>query len=140
VSSFTGKQEKILHIYTDDKDHPDQIFTAVIEVPVVVSVEPKLLQWIIGQEPAVQDFSVKILGDDPINVTNINATRKNVTCELKVITPGREYRISVKPADTQDVTIGAVQIQTDSKIPKYQRQMGFFSIVRPEQAEKQVKN
>ena len=48
----------------------------------------------------------------------------------KEVTPGREYVVTVKPKSTNDVMLGAIKIETDSKIPKYQRQLAFFSIVR----------
>ena len=42
--------------------------------------------------------------------------------------PGQEYLVTVKPKTTKDVTLGALKIETDSTIPKYQRQLAFFSI------------
>ena len=36
--------------------------------------------------------------------------------------------MTVKPHSTKEVTLGALKIETDSKIPKYQRQLAFFSI------------
>ena len=140
VSSFVGKHEKFLHIYTDDPAHPDQVLTAVIDVPVVVEIEPKLLQWIIGDAAEAKEFTIKMIGQDPMKIKEVKATRQNVTFELKEVKPGREYTISLKPTTTANITVGALQIETDAKIPKYQHQMAFFSIVRPEQVEKQVKD
>ncbi|MCE9520295.1 MAG: DUF1573 domain-containing protein [Verrucomicrobia bacterium] len=140
VSSFTGKHEKVLHIYTDDPASPDTILTAVIDIPVIVSVEPKLVQWIIGDQPEPKEFTVLMTGKDPIHLTQVESTRQTVTATFKEITPGREYRIIVTPSATTDVIIGAVTLRTDSVIPKYQRQLAFYNIVRPEQAEKQKKS
>jgi hypothetical protein len=81
-------------------------------------------------------MTFKMLGEQPMHITKITPTRENVRHELKEITPGREYRLIVTPASTADITVGAFKIETDSKIPKYARQMAFFSIVRPELAEK----
>lgn len=136
VSSFTGKQEKVLHIHTDDPAAPDTVLTAVIDIPVIVSVEPKLVQWMVGEKPAPKEITVKMTGKDPIRVTQIESTRQTVTASLKEVTPGREYRITVTPGTTDDVIIGAVTLRTDSAISKYQRQLAFYNIVRPEQAEK----
>ncbi len=136
VSSFTGKHQKVLHIYTDDPESPDTILTTVIDIPVIVSVEPKLVQWIIGDKPEPKEFTVIMTGKDPIHVTQVESTRQTVTASFKEVTPGREYRIIVTPSATTDVIIGAVTLRTDSVIPKYQRQLAFYNIVRPEQAEK----
>jgi hypothetical protein len=136
VSSFVGRHEKVLYVHTDDPAEPSQAVDFVLDVPEVVSIEPKLLEWTVGDAPEAKTFVVKMTGTDPMRVTELTATRQNVTFESKEVTPGREYHITIKPASTADVTIGALKIQTDSKIPKYARQMAFFSIVRPELAEK----
>ncbi|MFZ4764799.1 MAG: DUF1573 domain-containing protein [Roseimicrobium sp.] len=138
TSSLTGRHEKLLHLFTDDPAAPEQAIRFAIEVPVVVSIEPNLLEWTVGEEPLAKEFTVKMLGKEALHITNISATRENVTFEKKEIVPGREYRISVKPASTADVTIGALKIETDSKVPKYSRQMAFFNIIRAELAEKKA--
>jgi len=138
VSSFVGRHEKTLHIKTNDPQEPEKVVTFILDVPVVVDIEPKLLQWVVGTEPEEKEFVIKIVGEEPMRITNVTPTRQNVKTETTEITPGREYRLKVRPTTTKDVTIGALKIETDSKIPKYARQMAFFSIVRPEQAEKKA--
>ncbi|CAN5689125.1 hypothetical protein BH11VER1_BH11VER1_39110 [soil metagenome] len=139
VSTFVGKHEKFLHIYTDNPLEPDKVLTAIIDVPEVIEIKPNNLQWAVGSTPEPKAYVIKMLGTDEMHITNITATRQNVTFEKKEITPGREYQIIIKPTSTAEVTIGALKIETDSKIPKYARQMAFFSIVRPEQLEKESK-
>lgn len=130
VGSFTGRHEKALRIRTDDPSAPDVVLSVVIDVPVIVSVEPKLLEWALGSKAEPKEFLVRMLGPDPIRITGVNSTRDSVAAGFKETLPGREYRISVTPASTSDVIIGAVTIHTDSAIPKYRRQMAFYSIVR----------
>jgi hypothetical protein len=137
VSSFVGENEKFLHIFTDDPKYPDQIMTSVVDVPVVVNIQPKLLQWVIGSKVEPQEFTVTMVGADPMKIINVSSTRESFKLETKEITPGREYKIKVTPTTTESITIGALKIETDSKIPKYQRQMAFFNIVKPDQLEKQ---
>jgi hypothetical protein len=139
VSSFVGRHEKTLHLYTDDPAEPDKVLNVVLEVPEVVSIEPKLLEWVLGEEPKAKELTVKIIGEEPMKIKSVAATRENVTFETKEITPGREYRITVKPSKTDEITVGMLKIETDSKIPKFARQMAFFNIVRPELAEKKAK-
>lgn len=139
VSSFTGKQEKVLHIHTDDPTSPDTVLTAVIDIPVIVSIEPKLVQWLIGDKPEPKEFTVKMTGKDPVRITQVDSTRQTVTATFREVTPGREYRVTVAPSSTAEVIIGAVTVRTDSPIPKYQRQLAFYNIVSAEQAERQRK-
>lgn len=139
VSSFVGRHEKTLHLHLDDPAAPEQVLTFVLDVPVVVSIEPNLLEWTVGEAPTPKEMVFKMVGADPLQITKITPTRENVRYELKEIARGREYRLIVTPATTADITVGAFKIETDSKIPKYARQMAFFSIVRPELAEKKAR-
>jgi hypothetical protein len=139
VSSFTGKNEKFLHIYTDDPDAKDVVLTAVIDVPVVVQVEPKLVEWLVNDKPEPKRYTVKMVGKDEIHIKSVSSTRENVDAEFAEIKPGREYQITVTPKETKDIIVGAVRIDTDAKIAKYQRQLAFFNIITQEQAERRRK-
>lgn len=130
VTSFTGRHEKTVTVQTDDPDQPEWVVQFVLEVPEVVAIEPKSLQWWLNEEPVEKQCVVKMVGDDPIKIVNITATRENVKFSWKEIKPGREYLVRVQPTTTADVMLGALKIETDSKIAKYQRQLAFFSVYR----------
>jgi hypothetical protein len=136
TSSFVGRHEKTLHIYTDNPAEPDKIVNFIIDIPAVVNVEPNLIEWVIGEKPEPREFVVTITGADPVKITEVSSTRQSVAAAVREIKPGREYRVTVTPTTTAEVLIGAVIMGTDSKIPKYQRQMAFFNVVRPELSEK----
>ena len=48
LSSFTGHQEKSVHVQTDDPQQTEWVITFMIEIPEIVKIEPKTLQWWIG--------------------------------------------------------------------------------------------
>ncbi len=130
VSSFVGRHEKTVTVSTDDPAQPKWVIPFVLDVPVVVSIEPKTLQWWLGGEADEQTCVIKMLGDKPLRITGVTSTRENVEFEVEEVTAGREYRIRLKPKSTKEVLMGALKIETDSTIPKYQRQLAFFSVFR----------
>ncbi|MCB1226990.1 MAG: DUF1573 domain-containing protein [Verrucomicrobiales bacterium] len=130
ISSFVGRHEKTVTVTTDDAANPEWVVPFVLDVPAVVEIEPRTLQWWIGDEPVAKETTVKMVGKDPLNITEVTATRDNVEFEVIEVKPGREYRIKVTPKETETVTLGALKVQTDSKIPKYQRQLAYFSVFR----------
>jgi hypothetical protein len=136
VSSFVGQHEKTVHLFTDDPESPEQVLTFLLDVPVVVSIEPNLLEWTQHEQPSTKQITIKMVGADPMRITKIEPTQENVRFELKEVSPGREFHLLVTPHNTENITYGGFKLETDSKIPKYARQMAFFSIVRPELAEK----
>jgi Protein of unknown function (DUF1573) len=129
VGSFVGRHEKFVVVSTDDPDQPEWVITFVLDVPEVIQIEPKTLQWWL-ESPDQKETIVKMVGKDPMKITNVTATRDTVEFSWKEIVPGREYRVAVKPKSTKEVSLGALKIETDSKIPKYQRQLAFFSVYR----------
>lgn len=130
VSSFTGRHEKAVHIQTDDPSQSEWVVNFVLDVPEVIKIEPKTLQWWMGDEVDAKTTKVTMLGDAPLKIKGITSTRENVEYSVKEIKPGREYEITVKPKSTNEVMLGALKIETDSTIPKYQRQLAFFSVYR----------
>lgn len=130
VSTFVGRHEKTVHVRTDDPQQAEWVIPFVLEVPEMFSVEPKTLQWWVGDEPASKTSRVRILGEAPMRITGITSTRESVEFSWKEIQPGREYEITVRPKDTSEVLLGALRIETDSEIPRYRRQLAFFSVYR----------
>jgi hypothetical protein len=130
ISSFIGRHEKSVHVQTDDPSQPEWVINFVIEVPEVIRIEPKTLQWWVGDPVEAKTTRVTMLGSEPMTIKNITSTREAVEFSWKEITPGKEFEITVKPKNTTDIMLGALKIETDSKIPKYQRQLSFFSVYR----------
>ncbi len=130
VSSFVGVHEKTLNVQTDDPDQPEWIVPFRLTVPEILRIEPKTLQWWVGDEAREQTTRVTVTGDDPIRITDITSTRENVEFSWHEIQPGREYEVRVRPKSTTEVMLGALRIETDSRIPKYRRQLAFFSVYR----------
>ena len=130
VSTFVGRQEKTITVTTDDPKQPEWVIPFVMFVPAIIDIEPKMVQWWIGDAATAKDITVKMTGPDPMKITNITSTRENVEFKLKEVKAGREYTVSVTPKKTDDVMIGALKLETDSKIPKYQRQLAFFGVNR----------
>lgn len=130
VSGFVGRHEKTIHVETDDPKQADWAIQFVLDVPAVVEIEPKTLQWWVGDAAAPKTCVVKMTGPDPMHITGMSATRQNVEFSWKEIVAGREYEVKVRPKSTDEVLLGALRIETDSKIAKFQRQLAFFSVYR----------
>lgn len=135
VSTFVGRHEKFVTVNTDDPKQPDWQINFILDVPAVVDIKPKNLQWSIGDAPATKACQVKFVGDAPMKILKITSTRENVEFDWKEIKEGREYLITVKPKSTDEVTMGALKIETNSTIAKYRYQLAFFTITRKPEAQ-----
>lgn len=130
VSTFVGRHEKYVIATTNDPDQEEWQINFILDVPTVVEIKPKTLQWYIGDESSPKSCLVQFTGEDPTKIVKITATRENVAFEWKELKEGREYLVTVTPKTTDDVTLGALKIETNSPIAKYRNQLAFFSISR----------
>ena len=134
VASFVGRHEKSVQITTDHPTQPVWEIPFVLVVPVVIEIEPRTLQWWVGEEPEAKHCTVRMVGNAPMKITDVVSTRESVEFSWKEVEEGRVYEIEVKPTSTDAVLLGALKIETDSLIPKYQRQLAFFSVYRRQKA------
>ncbi len=134
VSTFVGRHEKFVTVSTDDPKQPEWQVNFILDVPAVVEIRPKTLQWFIGDERTPKSCLVQFTSEMPAKILKITPTRENVDFSWKEIKEGREYLITITPKATTDVTMGALKIETSSSIAKYRNQLAFFSISRKPEA------
>ncbi len=130
VGTFTGQQEKTITVTTDDPSQEEWVVPFIVDVPEIIEIEPKLVQWTLNEAPLPKTMTLKMTGKDPMKLLHLSSTRENMSFSFKETKPGREYVITLTPKTTADIMIGALKLETDSKIPKYQHQLAFFNIVR----------
>jgi hypothetical protein len=102
LSALAGTVDKAVAIRLkgDPVDQPSVVLTTRIEIPVLVEMEPKTLFWNIGED----------------------AKPKSVTLTMK-------HEIVVTPANTSNVAMGVVHIETDCKLQRH-RSHRVFMVVR----------
>lgn len=136
VSTFVGKHEKSVLVSTDDKKQPEWQINFILDVPAVVDIQPKTLEWFVGDKPGPKASLIRFTGDEPMKIIKITPHRENsVDFEWKELKEGREYLVTVTPRSTEAVMMSALKIETSSSIAKYRNQLVFFSVSRkPEPA------
>ncbi|MEM7014302.1 MAG: DUF1573 domain-containing protein [Verrucomicrobiota bacterium] len=131
IEGLAGKVEKTLTVVTNHPETPYVRLAVIVDIPLMMSIEPKMLDWAIGEDPKPKPIVLKVLRKDPVHVTNIQVSRKNFSGELKTIKEGREYHIELKPTSTESTMLGVVTIETDCEVAAQKRQLGFFRIQPP---------
>ena len=131
IGSFTGIQRKSMTLISkgQGKGEVRDSLLAILTIPDVVTIEPELIKWKVGEDPLVKTFTFKVPYVDPIKITNVSCTREGFDVSL-VTKKGREYEIKIKPLKTSKPMLGMIKIETDSKLKKHSRKLAFFSIAR----------
>jgi|GEM_PF-174992 len=134
LGAFVGTHQKVVYLDTEAPDDHRYRLTVTVNIPEVVAIEPKVTKWAIGEEAKAKQVDIKFIGDEPMNILEIVATRPQFDVNHETVEAGRHYRVTLKPHSTADAIMGALKIVTDSKTPKYQRQLAFFSVTRVRQS------
>ena len=132
IGSFTGIQRKSMTVISQDegKEKVRDSLLAILTIPDVVTIEPELIKWNVGEEPVEKVFTFKVPYVDPIKITNVTCTREGFDVSVVKKKEGREYEIKLKPQATSKPMLGMIKIETDSKLKKHARKLAFFSIAR----------
>lgn len=132
IGNLQGTVRKNVVIWQrgDKATEPSITLTAVIEIPERVAITPKSLNWKAGGENGAKTFTIRVNEGETIHVTGVVTTNNHFAPQLKTITDGKVYEITITPVDTREAGFAILKITTDSQNPRYNRLQGFATITR----------
>lgn len=131
LGSFEGEILKSIWVLSDDPQAPKRQLQMKITIPRLMEISPEVMTWSVGEEAKPKTLTIKVLRDEPIEVTAVSSTRDNFTAELREVEKGRTYEVILTPKTTADPTLGAVKIETTCELSRYKNRLAFFNIIRP---------
>lgn len=131
LGTFEGEVAKQVVVTTDDPAQPEITLTVKVTIPVVYKVEPESVAWDVGEEPKAKKMKFTIVDDKAIAVTGLVSSRDNMVAEVKEVTKGREYEITLTPKSTAEPMMGVLRVETDAPYPRFQKRLLFFNVKRP---------
>jgi hypothetical protein len=141
MGNFSGTVDKVVAVWLGDDaaDKPSVALTVRVHIPVLVSLDPKTVQWEVGGSSAPQTIQVRMAGDKPISIKGIQSSSEAFSCELKTLVLGKEYQIVVTPKVMDSPGMAVIRIETDCEIAKHRTQQAFGVIRKPSPAESAAK-
>jgi hypothetical protein len=130
LGSFEGEVIKSIYVLSDDPETPKRMLQMKVTIPRLMEITPEVTTWTVGEEAKPKTLSIKVLRDEPIEVTAVSSTRENFVVELKVLEKGRAYEVVMTPKTTAEPTLGAVKIETSCELSRYKNRLAFFNVVR----------
>lgn len=129
LGAFTGKIEKFVEVRTSDGK--TQKLALRVDIPELMKVQPKALQWTLGQKPKAQEFTIDIDPKVALKLTDVSLVGSDFDYEPVTVAPGRKYRVVVTPKSTAKGAFNTLWIKTDSKDPRYAKRSFFLSVNPP---------
>lgn len=133
MSNFSGTVDKSVMVWLkgDRETTPSITLTTRVTIPVLIEVEPKTLIWEMGGKPEAKTVTLTMKHSDPIRIKAISGADARFSQELKTIEEGKKYEVTVTPADTGNVGMGVIHIETDCAIQRYRSQRIFMVVRQP---------
>jgi Protein of unknown function (DUF1573) len=130
LGTFEGEVVKSIYVLSDDPESPKRMLQMKITIPKLMEITPEVTTWAVGETPTPKKMTIKVLRDEPIDVTAVTSTRENMTAELRELEKGRSYEVVLTPKSTSEPTLGAVKIETNCELARYKNRLAFFNVVR----------
>lgn len=129
LGAFTGKIEKFVEVKTSDGK--TQKLALRVDIPELMQVQPKALQWTVGQKPMAQEFIIEIDPKVALKLTDVSLMGSDFDYEPVTVESGRKYRVVVTPKSTAKGAFNTLWVKTDSKDPRYAKRSFFLSVNPP---------
>lgn len=131
MGNYSGVVEKTVVLWLDDDgpDQPSKSLTVRFHIPVLVVVDPKTVQWNIGDPSTPKVIHVSMSEGQTIRVNQVESSSESFSCEYKTVEEGRKYDIVVTPKEMNRPGMTVIRIKTDCTIEKYKVQQAF-AVVR----------
>jgi len=112
IGDRTGTQIKTVTVETDEAPNQKTVLTLKAEIPQQLEVTPNFVFWKQGDKPDSKTINVKV-GKD-FTVKHIKVTSSTPDFQTKVEDAGGgQFKIDVKPQDTNKVTASMLTIQAE---------------------------
>ena len=105
----TGLYERTISVVTDEADSPVRLLLK-IEVPETASLAPRSVLWQLNESAAEKTLELTPATGLEINFADAQVTNDAFTVRLETVTPGRRYRVHLKPKNTAQPAGAAIRI------------------------------
>jgi hypothetical protein len=141
MGNFSGTIDKTVAVWLegDPESDPSVKLTVRVHIPVLVAVEPKTLNWKLGDQAKPQTIRITMADARPTRVTNITCSSQSFKSDLKTVEEGKVYELIVTPAEMGTPALGIIRIETDSRSEKQRLQQAFVVVRKPRPGETAAK-
>lgn len=133
MGSFAGQVNKGIDLWLegDPEDKPSIHLKAIINVPVLIGIEPKTLRWNVGEELDTEVITVQMNHTEPIKLLSAKIATGPFDIKVETVEEGKKYKLLVTPTSTDTPAISVIQLETDCSIERHSGQRAFCMIRRP---------
>jgi hypothetical protein len=121
LDNLVGTVEKSFQLFLegDRPDQPTHLLVARIQIPVLIELSAKTVDWTVGGKPEPRTVEVRVTHDQPIHLRNAVSSRDDLRVTLKTVEDGRRYELLLEPSAVDQPGLALIRLETDSTIPRW---------------------
>lgn len=129
VGSRTGSRRNTVRVFTDDDSVPSTTLTMAVEIPSLVTITPRLVQWRKEAAPEPKTIQVELNPEAGLEITGIRSDNENFEVALEKGETPHEFSLTITPLQTKSSERAVFSLQTE---PKHENQpnFSFYAFVR----------
>ena len=105
-----GRQERMIHLATDDPTSPTSMIRLVVEIPELAVVRPRLLFWKVGDALENKTAEIALAQPEHSQLSDPTSTNANFSAKLSPGTRPGVYRVAITPKSTAEAVHGVIHI------------------------------
>jgi hypothetical protein len=109
VGDRLGLYERRIKVLTDESPEPVRLLVR-IEVPELVTLNPRSVAWAINEPAAEKHVDLEIVPGVKIDFSRVLPTSGDFSARLETVEAGRRYRVHLKPPATAQPANAAFRI------------------------------
>jgi hypothetical protein len=132
VGESTGEVEKQIAVWLekDGENAPSIQLTVRLKIPEVILIEPKTVNWTIGDSATPKSIVFTIDWPEPIHLTSVSTPSTDFKHELKTLEDGKKYELVITPLQTAKSKMAVYRINTDAKLQKKHGVKTAYALVK----------
>lgn len=132
LEKLGGTAEKFVYVKTSLPEYKEFPLSVRVTIDPLFEIEPKMLDWMVGEKPEEKRIKIRVLRDEPVNLLSAKSSREAVSVRIDTVESGRAYDLILKPESTEETMLGMLRIETDCEIEKHKTQLAYFSVKQAE--------
>jgi hypothetical protein len=113
-TSSHGRQQKKIHVYTDNPDEKDIVLIVDVTLPEGPKIDHRVLTWDQGAPATTQVVTVIIPKDIPLRIADAADQEQRFLAQVQPTDDPKVVKVAITPRDTDRPVTNRVSIRFDS--------------------------
>ena len=113
IGDRVGSHRKTITVQTDDKSKATSILILQVNIPQVLKIQPQMVFWKVGNDLQAKTMDIEVAVSEPVEIKTELPENSAFSTELKVIEPGKRYKLIITPTSTEVGTNATIAIITN---------------------------